>query len=60
MGLDEMKRIGAWMLEALKHATDEKVHQRIRGEKLQQPLLSISRARQRRVDEGEREVSASR
>lgn len=32
MGLDEMKRIGAWMLEALKHATDEKVHQRIRGE----------------------------
>jgi glycine/serine hydroxymethyltransferase len=27
-----MKRIGLWMLEALKHATDEKVHQRIRGE----------------------------
>ena len=32
MGTDEMRRIGAWILEALKHADDAKVHERIRGE----------------------------
>jgi glycine hydroxymethyltransferase len=32
MGVDEMKKIGGWMLESLKHSTDEQVHKRIRGE----------------------------
>jgi len=32
MGVDEMQRIGRWMLEALQHPTDVAVHQRIRGE----------------------------
>lgn len=32
MGIDEMKRIGGWMLEALTHSADQAVHDRIRGE----------------------------
>jgi glycine hydroxymethyltransferase len=32
MGIDEMKRIGGWMLEALKNSTDEVLHKRIRGD----------------------------
>jgi glycine hydroxymethyltransferase len=32
MGVDEMKRIGKWMLEALTHTTEQAVHDRIRGE----------------------------
>ncbi|MCA9163128.1 MAG: serine hydroxymethyltransferase, partial [Planctomycetales bacterium] len=32
MGADEMRRIGAWMLDALQHADDAERLQRIRGE----------------------------
>jgi glycine hydroxymethyltransferase len=32
MGLDEMRRIGGWMLEALRHPDDSDRHARIRGE----------------------------
>jgi glycine hydroxymethyltransferase len=32
MGLDEMKRIGRWMLEALRGADDETLHRHIRGQ----------------------------
>jgi glycine hydroxymethyltransferase len=32
MGTGEMKRIGSWMLEALKHPEDHALHARIRGE----------------------------
>lgn len=32
MGADEMNRIGAWMLEVLRHIDDESIAQRIRGE----------------------------
>ncbi|MBX3411251.1 MAG: serine hydroxymethyltransferase [Pirellulales bacterium] len=32
MGTDEMRKIGAWMLEALKHPQDEATLKRIRGE----------------------------
>jgi glycine hydroxymethyltransferase len=32
MGVEEMRRIGAWMLDALKHAEDHAGHNRIRGE----------------------------
>lgn len=32
MGVDEMKSIGQWILEALKNSGDAAVHQRIRGE----------------------------
>ena len=32
MGVDEMKRIGNWIVEALSHADDDSVHQRISDE----------------------------
>jgi glycine hydroxymethyltransferase len=32
MGTDEMRRIGRWMLDALKNPSDAAIHQRIRGE----------------------------
>src|SRR5204862_2122766 len=32
MGVGEMRRIGRWMLDALKHSADSAVQQRIRGE----------------------------
>ncbi|MFO0816409.1 MAG: serine hydroxymethyltransferase [Pirellulales bacterium] len=32
MGVDEMRKVGVWMLDALRHAEDAAVHQRIRGE----------------------------
>jgi len=32
MGVDEMKRIGGWILEALRNPTDATVQQRVRGE----------------------------
>jgi len=32
MGTDEMKRVGGWILEALKHPNDAAVQQRVRGE----------------------------
>lgn len=32
MGLDEMRQIGHWMLEALRGSDDESLHQRIRGQ----------------------------
>ncbi|HIN94880.1 MAG TPA: hypothetical protein EYN03_04470, partial [Planctomycetes bacterium] len=32
MGPDEMRRIGHWILESLKHPEDETVHERIRRE----------------------------
>lgn len=32
MGVDEMKRVGGWILESLKHADDASVQARIRGE----------------------------
>src|SRR4029078_1992269 len=30
MGVDEMKSVGGWMLEALRHPTDQAAHDRIR------------------------------
>jgi glycine hydroxymethyltransferase len=32
MGVDEMKRVGAWIHEALSHADDEAILERIAGE----------------------------
>ena len=32
MGPDEMRRIGGWIVEAIRHRDDEAVHERIRGE----------------------------
>ena len=32
MGVDEMKRVGGWILESLKHPKDSAVQQRVRGE----------------------------
>jgi glycine hydroxymethyltransferase len=32
MGVDEMKRVGAWIHEALSHADDDAILERIAGE----------------------------
>ena len=32
MGVDEMRRVGQWMISALKNPQDEATHTRVRGE----------------------------
>ncbi|WP_254509442.1 serine hydroxymethyltransferase [Anatilimnocola floriformis] len=32
MGCDEMKKVGGWILQALKNTSDAKVHEKVRGE----------------------------